>query len=253
MTVIGVSLKMYFGHARTVEWCREIQGIARDHVAVQSGEAELFVLPTFPSIPAAVEILNPLVSVGAQDIAAEDAGAFTGEVSGLELAELGCSLAEIGHAERRRLFGETPRQVSEKVAAAFRSGLTPLLCVGEEERGTAATALAACVDQLESALSLADARGPVGPLLVAYEPVWAIGQVEPASPAHVSAVCRGLREYLDTLEGHQGSRVIYGGSAAPGLLTDVGDALDGLFLGRFAHDPSAVRDILDEVHKLWPT
>jgi triosephosphate isomerase len=250
VTVIGVSLKMYFSHARTVEWSREIRRIAEGHEAVADGSAELFVLPTFPSLPVALEILSPLVAVGAQDLAADDDGAFTGEVSGRELAELGCRIAEIGHAERRRLFGETPRQVSEKVSAALRNGLTPLLCVGEEHRGTAETAVAACLEQLHSALGRASSEGQTGSLLLAYEPVWAIGQAEPAPADHVGAVCRGLREHLGALPDHQGSRVIYGGSAGPGLLTELGDSVDGLFLGRFAHDPEAVRQILDEVTAL---
>ncbi len=252
-TVIGVSLKMYFGHARTLEWCRAVRRLAEEHPAVRDGEAELFVLPTFPAIPAAIEILAPLVTVGAQDIASHDSGAFTGEVSGAELAELGCGIAEIGHAERRRLFAETEEQVSEKVAAAFRNGLTPLLCVGEAERGGDAAKI--CIDQIDSALRLVDDRGPFAPLIVAYEPVWAIGQAQPAPDRHVREVCQRLRDHLGTLraggpQGSGGSRVIYGGSAGPGLLTRVKDSVDGLFLGRFAHDPSAIRSILDEVHKL---
>lgn len=246
-TLIGVSLKMYFGQAQTVEWCRAVRRLAEEHPAVSGGGAELFVLPTFPAIPAAMEILAPLVTVGAQDIASYDSGAFTGEVSGAELAELGCGIAEIGHAERRRLLGETEQQVSEKVAAAFRNGLTPLLCVGEEERGVDAAKV--CIDQIDSALRLADDLGPFAPLIVAYEPVWAIGQAQPAPDSHVREVCQRLRDHLGTLA-ESGSRVIYGGSAGPGLLTRVNDSVDGLFLGRFAHDPSAIRSILDEVHKL---
>ncbi|BDZ50251.1 triosephosphate isomerase [Frondihabitans sucicola] len=250
MTVIGVSLKMYFGHARTLEWCREIRRLAQDHDAVRSGEARLFVLPTFPSLAGAVEILSPIVAVGAQDLATDDAGAFTGEVSGVELSEIGCSIAEIGHAERRRLFGETPEVVSEKVAAAFRAGLTPLVCVGEEEHGSPEEALAVCLAQLDSALSLAVERGHSGALMVAYEPVWAIGRPAPAPAEHVALVCQGLRDRLGQLADRGGSPVVYGGSAGPGLLTEIDEHVDGLFLGRFAHDPSAVRSILDEVHRL---
>lgn len=245
-TLIGVSLKMYFGHAQTVEWCRAVRRLAEEHPAVRDGEAELFVLPSFPAIPAAIQILAPLVAVGAQDIASHDSGAFTGEVSGAELAELGCGIAEIGHAERR-LLGETEEQVSEKVAAAFRNGLTPLLCVGEEERDVDAAGI--CIDQIDSALRFAEDRGQLAPLIVAYEPVWAIGQAQPAPDSHVREMCQRLRDHLGTLPAVS-SRVIYGGSAGPGLLTRVKDSVDGLFLGRFAHDPAAIRSILDEVHEL---
>ncbi|ARC58311.1 Triosephosphate isomerase [Frondihabitans sp. 762G35] len=250
MTLIGVSLKMYFGHAQTIEWCRAVRAIADDHEAIASGAAELFVLPTFPSIPATREILAPVVGVGAQDIATDDAGAFTGEVSGSVLAELGCTLAEIGHAERRRLFAETDEQIGRKVAAAFRNGLTPLVCLGEVEQGGAEAAVAECLQQLGAALAGSDRLSLTGPLVVAYEPVWAIGQPTAAPVAHVRDVGLALGAHLRGLPGRQGSRVLYGGSAGPGLLTEVGDAVDGLFLGRFAHDPEAVRSILDEVPKL---
>jgi triosephosphate isomerase len=95
--------------------------------------------------------------------------------------------------------------------------------------------------QLDSAMS---AVGAAGPVVVAYEPQWAIGATKPASPQHIAAVCAALRTYLTSFTG---SKVIYGGSAQPGLLTQVKSGVDGLFLGRFAHDPSAVATILDEV------
>ncbi|GAA4265698.1 triose-phosphate isomerase [Frondihabitans peucedani] len=253
MTVVGVSLKMYFGHARTTAWCRAVRRIADEHEAVTDGRASLFVLPTFVSIPAALEILSPVVAVGAQDLATRDSGAYTGEVSGAELAELGCTLAEVGHAERKRLQGETPETVGAKTAAALRNGLTPLLCVGEPEQGSPDAAVRACVDQLEAALRPADEAGLGGAVTLAYEPEWAIGRREPAPPSFVRDVARGLREHLDSLPGRAGSRIVYGGSAGPGLLTELGSAVDGLFLGRFAHDPTALRSILDEVNKLWRT
>jgi triosephosphate isomerase len=221
MTLIGVSLKMYFGHAQTIEWCRAVR-----------------------------EIAAPVVAVGAQDIATDDAGAFTGEVSGGVLAELGCTLAEIGHAERRRLFFETDEQVGRKVAAAFRNGLTPLVCLGEHDRVGSDAALADCLGQLEAALAESDRCGLTGPVTVAYEPVWAIGRPRSAPVAHVRDVCGALREALLGRPDRRGSRVIYGGSAGPGLLSEVAGAVDGLFLGRFAHDPAVVRSILDEVPKL---
>ena len=84
--------------------------------------------------------------------------------------------------------------------------------------------------------------------MVAYEPQWAIGAAEPASDAHIRAVGRELRAHVRSHSAHPGSAVVYGGSAGPGLLTRIGDDVDGLFLGRFAHDPRAVAAILDEVH-----
>jgi triosephosphate isomerase len=246
--VIGSSLKMYFSHKRTVEWVGAVAAICAEHSTTTGGTVEFFIIPTFPSVAAVAGLAQPVgIAVGAQDLHWEDAGPFTGEVSGAELAELGCTLVEVGHAERRALFGETDEIVARKTLAALRNGLAPVLCIGEPERGTPEEAAEFCIGQLHSALEPARTSGTGGRLLVAYEPTWAIGAPEPAAPQHVSEVCRALREHLggDPLFPH--AQVIYGGSAGPGLLPEIGAEVDGMFLGRFAHDPNAVRRILDEV------
>ena len=244
---IGVSLKMYFTHARSVAWAAEVADVARRHPAVRDGVVELFVAPSFPAlVPVRQALAGTGVRLAAQDLAADDSGPFTGEVSGAELAEIGCTLAEIGHAERRTLFQEDDAVVAAKTAAALRNGLTPLLCVGEEAPTSAAAAALEVAGQIDAALVAADVAGLDGPLLVAYEPVWAIGAPVPASPGHIAAVVTAVEERLAVLPGRSGSRVIYGGSAGPGLLTDLGGHVRGLFLGRFAHDPAAVERILDE-------
>jgi triosephosphate isomerase len=249
--VIGSSLKMYFGHRRTLSWVHAVAAICTDHPATTGGTVQFFVIPTFPSIPGVVELARPAgIAVGAQDLYWEDAGPFTGEVSGAELAELGCSLVEVGHAERRALFGETDEIVARKTHAALRNGLAPVLCIGEPERGAPDEAAAFCIRQLTSALEPARQSATGGRVLVAYEPIWAIGAAEPAAPDHVSAVCRELREHLRGDELFRGAQVIYGGSAGPGLLPEIAADVDGMFLGRFAHDPGAVRRILDEVDQL---
>jgi triosephosphate isomerase len=246
---VGVSLKMYFGHARTLEWAAAIREIARRHPAVERGLVDLFVVPTFPSIVSVVEALaGAPVRIGAQDVAWADEGAFTGEVSGVELAEIGCTLAEVGHAERRALFHEDDEVIAAKTAAALRNHLTPLLCVGEETQASPAIAALEVETQLEAALA---GSGELdGPVIVAYEPQWAIGAAEPASADHIVQVVTRLEDAVSKLPGRAGSRVIYGGSARPGLLTALGGDVRGLFLGRFAHDPEAVSQILDEVLEL---
>lgn len=243
--LIGSSLKMYFGRARTLEWTRAVAAICADHPAVRDGVVEPFVIPTFPSIPDVVPIATAArMLVGAQDLHWEDAGAFTGEVSALELAEHGVTLAEIGHAERRAMFGESDATVALKVAAALRHGIAPVLCIGEAREGSPDDAAAACIRQLEASLALAREAGAVGRLVVAYEPVWAIGAPRPAGDDHIRAVASALRAQLadDPLD----AQVIYGGSAGPGLLPRIADSVDGMFLGRFAHDPAAFGTILDE-------
>jgi L-erythrulose 1-phosphate isomerase len=245
--VIGVSLKMYFGYQRSLDYCRDVATLAFKHSAVVSGDLELFVLPTLPALSEAARILGAAgVGTGAQDLFWEDEGAYTGEVGGKTVAELGGRYVEVGHAERRRIFGEDDRIIGLKTAAAYRNGLTPVLCVGELTAGSPEEAIAQCTAEIDAALNRAESLGPVGRTIVAYEPQWAIGAPEPATPDYISAVVRGLDEHLRSRPRQAESRVIYGGSAGPGLIAELDTAVAGLFLGRFAHDPAALKTILDE-------
>lgn len=244
---VGVSLKMYFGHQRARAWFEAVAERIRAHDAVASGTVEVFIIPTYLQVlPAAEAFAGTRVRIGGQDVAAEPAGAFTGEVSAAELAEVGASIAEIGHAERRRLYGETDEVIAAKARQTLDAGLTPLLCIGEPERQTPQDAAAVAVAQLSAAL----AQAPAGAVITAYEPVWAIGAAEPAGHEHIRTVARALRDALDAASDRAGSRVIYGGAAGPGLLTALGDAVDGLFLGRFAHDPDALLSVINEAAAL---
>ena len=216
--IIGISLKMYFGYERTLEYCREVAGIASVHAAVQSGDIELFVLPALPALPSCPHPRTVGAAAGAQDIFWEDEGAFTGEVGGKTVAELGGRYAEVGHAERRRIFGEDDRIIGLKTAAAYRNGLTPVLCVGELQQGSVEEAVTRCSAEIDAALNRAQSLGPAARTIVAYEPQWAIGAPEPATPAYISAVITGLDAHLRLLPGQADSRVIYGGSAGPGRL-----------------------------------
>jgi triosephosphate isomerase len=236
--VVGVSLKMYMGLARTRDW---MSGVAAMAKAGLPADVDLFVIPSFVSLADSRQILaDTPVFLGAQDLFWEDGGAFTGEVSGPMLREAGCRFVEVGHAERRRLFGETHEVVALKLAAAVRSELVPVLCIGEAARGEPEDAVRDCAEQF----ALATAHvGRDAEIVFAWEPVWAIGAAEPAPPDYIAAVARGLRGVLDSWPN---TRLIYGGSAGPGLLTQLGDAVDGLFLGRFAHDVAALGRVLDE-------
>ena len=182
---------------------------------------------------------TPLL-LGAQNCGWAD-GPWTGEVAPSMLAELGVRLVEIGHAERRRHFGEDDAMVTLKTQAADDAGLTPLLCVGETERGEPAAAADYVYRQVESAVDGEWNRA--ARLVVAYEPVWAIGAAEPAAAAYVSDVVRRLRGQLATA-----------GCRAAGHLRRFGQArtaaplegVSGLFMGRFAHDPANFGRVLDE-------
>lgn len=246
---IGVSLKMYFDPARTAGWCAEVAGIVERNEAVQQGRVALFVLPSLTAMPAALDAFRGSpVAVGAQDLHWEDRGPVTGGISGTDLRQLGCEYVEIGHEERRRMFGEDDRIVGAKLRAALRNGLRPVVCVGETDEGTPGTAAATCIAQLEAVFDGAEVdRAPV---VVAYEPVWAIGRGFSADAAHVAEVAAVLRGWLDGHAGISDAAVVYGGSAGPGLLPQLDGAVDGLFLGRFAHDPAALSRVLDEAATL---
>ncbi|GED23886.1 triose-phosphate isomerase family protein [Halomonas halmophila] len=245
---LGISFKMYFGYAQTLTWCRNVAASLTQHPAVLDGRVSLFVLPSFPAIAPVLDIFaDSPVGVGGQNLYQSAYGAYTGEVSGAMLAEMGCSHVEIGHAERLRLFGEDATTVAAKVQVALEHQLTPVLCIGETEHGTPAAAIADCRAQIDNALSRATPTQRQQPIVIAYEPHWAIGASEPASLEHIASVCQGLREHMDS---HPAASIIYGGSAGPGLLTRLAGQADGLFLGRFAHDPAAYESVINEASML---
>lgn len=244
---LGVSLKLYLDIPCTVRWAQHVADIARRQPAVRSGAVRLVVLPSLPALEATRAALEGSgVEVGAQDLFWEDRGAYTGAVSGADLRQAGCTFVEIGHAERRSVFGEGDDVVRRKLAAAVRNGLVPIVCVGEaSDQDDAADA---CLAQLASALEGLEA--PVDEIVVAYEPVWAIGALDPAPDEHVAEVVSALRGALERDERVAAASVIYGGSAGPGLLTRLGRGVDGLFLGRFAHDAERFEDVVAEAAAL---
>ncbi len=179
---------------------------------------------------------------GSQDISEHDSGAYTGEISGEMLAKLGCAYAVVGHSERREYHGETDETVAKKAAAAHKVGITPIVCVGEgldirkEGRQVEYT-----VNSLDGSLAGLTAEQVAG-TVIAYEPVWAIGTGEVATPADAQEVCGAIRARLSEVHGAEvgdAVRVLYGGSvkssnvAAIMAETDV----DGALVGGASLDP----------------
>lgn len=248
---LGVSLKMYFGWQQTRTWCRDVARLVREHpLTRQPGPVALFTFPSAPALESAVgAFAGSTMGVGAQNVCAQPPGAWTGETSAAMLAEMGCGYVEIGHAERRRYFGETDELIVSKVRLALQHHLTPVVCLGEPERVSAAVATRIAICQARALLD--NLHDTPGDIIFAWEPQWAIGAPQPAPHDYVRQVCAGLREYLGTCPSGN-HRVIYGGSAGPGLLSQLWPDVDGLFLGRFAHDPGALREILDEARGLLP-
>lgn len=235
--LVGISTKTYLGHRASLAWLRAVTETGREHPAVVDGRVGLFVAPSFPLLESALRLATGTrVVVAAQDVSSDVAGAHTGDVPASLLAEMGVGMVEIGHAERRATRGETRDVVRAKLARAAEAGLTSLLCIGEASRLDPVEAAAVCLEQVADAST--------GSLVLAYEPVWAIGAPAPAPAEHVRAVVDAIRAGLPSASAT--TPIIYGGSAGPGLLETLRPAVDGLFLGRFAHDPANVARVLDE-------
>ncbi len=198
---------------------------------------EVVVAPPFTSIPAAAEaLLNTSIHLAGQNLFWEDSGAFTGEVSGPMLKEAGCSHVIIGHSERRQYFGETDETVKKRITAAMRCDLIPIFCLGEvlEERQAGRT-FEVVDTQLKGGLAGTIPHDPKM-FVIAYEPVWAIGTGQTATPEQAQEVHAFLRAKLGELYGASFAaevRILYGGSVKPsnaGVLMACQD-IDGSLVG----------------------
>jgi triosephosphate isomerase len=198
----------------------------------------LAVFPPALSFAAAADAVGarPDVLLGVQNIHWEASGAFTGELSAPMAAAAGARLALVGHSERRQLFGETSRQTALKVRAALDAGLAPLLCVGETlEQREAGAAEQVVREQLAAVY---DGLSPEGAarLLIAYEPVWAIGTGRTAEPSDAAGMHRSIRRFLEQRCGGEiagATPVLYGGSVKPDNARDLLSAgdVDGVLVG----------------------
>ena len=188
-------------------------------------DREVVVAPPFPALETAARTLNgSAIRLAAQNLHWETQGAFTGEVSGPMLRAIGCQYVIIGHSERRQYCGETDAQVAQKVQAAQRESLTSIICVGEtlEEREDQETHQVIS-RQIRGALEGQTARA-IATLVIAYEPIWAIGTGKTASPQQAQDVHAAIRQTLAELSDQPSAdavRILYGGSVKP-------DNVDGL-------------------------
>ena len=227
---------------------REFVRALRDRLAalgVQTGRAaDIVIAPPFTALAAVQEARSGSgLGLAAQDVCAERSGAFTGEVSAAMLADAGCEYCLVGHSERRTLFGETSRDVAGKARALLDNGVRPIVCVGESpaERDAGATE-AVLARQLEEGLA-AVAKADLAALVLAYEPLWAIGTGVTATPAHAQAAQRFIRERLARRFGSaaEAVRIQYGGSVKPenaaSLLAE--PDVDGLLVGGASLDPDS--------------
>jgi len=215
------------------------------HAVGHPGSRDIALAPPFASLhAAAASLAGSEILLAAQNTHWEEEGPFTGEVSSRMLAEIGCRYVIVGHSERRGLFGETDRRVNQKVRAVLLCGMTPILCVGEQESDRLAGRTREVIDaQLK--LALANIRLDDGQsLAVAYEPVWAIGTGKNALPSDAVEVHTIIRNELRIAYGArtaEASRILYGGSVtrsnAGSFLSVPG--IDGVLVGGASLDPDS--------------
>ncbi len=220
--LIAGNWKMYGGRSETLTL---LSALKEKLTKTILSDREVVVAPPFTSLTTAAQLLlGSSIRLAAQNLHWEPQGAFTGEVSGPMLKELGCSHVIVGHSERRQYCGETDEQVARKIKAAQQNGLIPIICVGEtlEERESGAT-MTIIGRQVRSALQ-GQEKSALPALVLAYEPVWAIGTGRTATPAQAQEVHAAIRAILADLADPltaDAVRLLYGGSVKP-------DNIDGL-------------------------
>jgi len=212
--IIAGNWKMYKTPSEAVEFVRRLQ-----EASAGVDNVEIVVAPPFPAlVPVAGVLAGSFIGLAAQNMFWEAEGAFTGEVSPVMLAEIGCRYVILGHSERRQYFGETDANVNRKARAALDRGLVPIVCVGEslDEREAGRTEKVVTA-QIQGCLAGLPADAVAG-LVIAYEPVWAIGTGRTASPADAQEVSARIRALVAELFGREAAdrvRIQYGGSVKP--------------------------------------
>ena len=209
--------KMIAGNWKMHKTVSEAIELAEDIVMETNGTLnEVVIFPTFTALESVADAIDGKhVGYGAQDLHWEDAGAYTGAISGAMIADICAEYVLVGHSERRALFGDNEAVVAKKMVAAYRNGLKPMLCVGEnlEEREAGKTARKIAM-QLRNALRVITAEQAES-LVVAYEPVWAIGSGKAATAEDAQVVCRLIREKIAAIFNEDVARkvrILYGGS-----------------------------------------
>jgi triosephosphate isomerase len=231
---IAGNWKMHKTIQETVDFC---QGLKQEIAALPGERVEVAVAPSFIALNAAVRALEGApVSVSGQDVFWEESGAYTGEVASRMLRDAGCRFCIIGHSERRQYFHEADDWVNKKAAALMKEGLVPILCVGEsfaERRG--GVTFPVVERQTREGLKGLAIKDPAD-LVVAYEPVWAIGTGQTATPEQAQEVHSFIRKLLGEVissPAARGIRILYGGSVKPENIIEImamGD-VDGALVG----------------------
>lgn len=246
----GTNLKMYKNIQQTVDYLEELSQKTK---VLNREENELFVIPSYTALPSAVSAVSQKdILLGAQNMAWEEEGQFTGEISPKMLEEINIRLVMVGHSERRHIFHETDDEENKKVLCGLKHGFRVLLCVGEteeeKEKGISDEALRIQLIKGFRGVTEMDVKK----LWVAYEPVWAIGvNGKPASAEYANARHKVIRDCLTELFGKESVviPILYGGSVNPQNADSliVQSYIDGLFVGRSAWDADRFSKLIFQV------
>ncbi len=243
--IVAGNWKMYKTVAEAVKYVHELRAMVPDVTGVQ-----VVLAPTFTALhPVAEAARGSRIAIAAQDVHWEREGAFTGEVSATMAREAGAEYAIVGHSERRTLFGENDASVNRKVSAVFAAGMTPIACIGEtldqRERNETFDVLDQQITKGFDGLT----TDQVGRLVIAYEPVWAIGTGRNATPQQASEAHGHIRTRLRQWFGAEAAaqcRILYGGSVKPGNMAELAGQpdVDGALVGGASLDPRGFYEIV---------
>src|ERR1700712_362264 len=246
--LIAGNWKMNLNHLEAIALVQKIAFTLPDKYLAH---VEVAVFPPFTALRSVQTLIDAdklgLV-YGAQDLSAQDSGAYTGDISGAQLAKLGCSYVLVGHSERREYHNESDELLAKKVNAAYKHGLIPLLCVGEGlEVREAGNQVQHSVDQLLAAIVDVTPEQAAS-IVLAYEPVWAIGTGRVATPADAQEVCGALRAALAEKYGADtagGVRILYGGSVKSSNVGEIVSQpdVDGALVGGASLDGTEIASL----------
>jgi triosephosphate isomerase len=241
MPLMAGNWKMNLNHIEAIALVQKLAYTLNDE---DFANLDVAVLPPFTdmrSVQTLVDGDKLRLLYGGQDISTQDKGAFTGEISGPMLAKLGCTFAVVGHSERRQYHNETDDIVNAKTKAAIRNDLTPIVCVGEGlDIRKSGNHVSYTLNQLDGALAGLTGN-QIENIVIAYEPVWAIGTVEVATPADAQEVCAAIRGRIKEVHGTAADkvRILYGGSMKAENVAAImqGPDIDGGLVGGASLDP----------------
>ena len=244
-TVIGGNWKMNLLSSDIPSYAEEL----KKHIC-RCENTDVIIAPPFIMLPTAVQHFNKEgIFVAAQNVSEHESGAFTGEVSALQLRDIGVTHVIAGHSERRTVYGETDAQVNAKVLKILEHSMCPILCVGEsEEIRDSGKTEELIASQLKAGLAGVSADD-ISRVIIAYEPIWAIGTGKTATVQQAEDVCRFIREVLSELYGEKAAciPVIYGGSMNASNASELLAApnIDGGLIGGASLDPAAFAKIIN--------